>query len=181
MILIFLFNMTINYIIGAPGTGKTSLLKGLVNIHSGIVIKDRPLFDYMQMPNDVYVLGNYISSYGGTDTIGYGANKHILQWFETLSSNSVVYGEGIRLTNGRFFDSCISMGYALQIIYLTCSGDELKDRYDKRNSRQNDAFIKGCNTIIEKTYKRHKNNVIAHIDTTGTTKKEVLSVVSMSL
>ena len=106
------------YFIGAPATGKTTLMK---NIHQEWLFMEnvskpiayRVFKDLTNKENEYnIVLGKDAPVYGGTDTLSFTAINHCEDLYKKFSRKRVKYvlAEGDRLANSTFFDMCLNYG-----------------------------------------------------------------------
>lgn len=145
--------MKIVYLIGMPGSGKTTVMRKFMSDYSWSNDKPIELLD-TQISNSIRVLGKYEDDqvFGGTDRLSMAVAPKAIEWMQTiLSSNEKIVGEGDRLNNQKFFETC---GDRLTILHLTVSDDERKRRYKERGSDQSEKFIQTvktkCKNITEK-------------------------------
>ena len=99
------------------------------------------------------VLGADGNPFGGTDTLSYTAVGTASIWLSKLSEcagGSLVFGEGDRLANQRFFDEA-SRHYNLALFYLQCPNDLAESRRLERAKQhglklQNSEWVRGRGT-----------------------------------
>lgn len=138
--------MKLVYIIGIPGTGKTTIMKELMKrIHDGEWKKERPvdLLD-TECYGNYRVLGKYDEerTFSGTDALSMAVSPKAVEWIKT-KPDEIIFGEGDRLNNKSFFEAA---GDDLTIIHLTVSDSERERRYIERGSDQSDKFIQTVRT-----------------------------------
>lgn len=147
--------MKLIYLIGIPGTGKTTIMREFMN-RVGPWIPERPaeLLDTMRCasPNEkLRILGKYEEgeTFAGTDRLSMAVAPKAIEWMET-KPNEVIIGEGDRLANKGFFKSA---GDDLVIFHIKTSDEERQRRYKERGSNQDESFIKTtktkCKNLIE--------------------------------
>lgn len=142
--------MKLIYLIGLPGSGKTTVMKKLMN-RIGEFEQDRPidLLDSHVCEN-VRVLGKYLEgeTFSGTDRLSMAVAPKAIEYFST-HPQEIVIGEGDRLNNKGFFH-CFD---DKTLIHLTVSDSERTRRYEERGSDQSDKFIQTvrtkCKNILE--------------------------------
>lgn len=142
--------MKVIYLLGIPGTGKTTVMREFMDRFNREWQPDRPieLLDTMVNVTDddipVTILGKYHEGevFAGTDRLSMAVAPKAIEWISSTPMG-VIVGEGDRLTNKAFFEAC---GDDLTIIHLTVSDAERKRRYEKRGSNQPESFIKTCRT-----------------------------------
>jgi GTPase SAR1 family protein len=143
--------MHLTYIIGEPGTGKSSLVRRLTDGWAGM--DSRMPFLHRRYENGVLVLGGDREGFPGTDMLALDAQPRVIALFHEQQPPFVL-GEGDRLANDKFFMAAQSIGYDLHIYHLVGAG-VARDRRAARGSQQDEAFIKGRRTkcaALAKTY-----------------------------
>lgn len=141
--------MKVIYVIGLPGSGKTTVMRQFMDRFGNEWKEERPidLLDTMvheESDFTVRVLGKYHEEevFAGTDRLSMAVAPKATEWIAT-NPNEVIVGEGDRLTNKGFFNACKDN---LVIIHTVVSDDERERRYRVRGSNQPESFIKTCKT-----------------------------------
>lgn len=142
--------MKLIYLIGLPGTGKSTVMKEFMSRFDGWV-QDRPI-DLLDthVCGNVRVLGKYEEgeTFSGTDRLSMAVAPKAIEYF-TSNPEEIIIGEGDRLNNKAVFNSVEDK----VIIHLTVSDEERQRRYDERGSEQSDKFIKivqtKCKNILD--------------------------------
>lgn len=145
--------MKVIYLIGMPGTGKSTVMKEFMATQSGEWKMDRPI-DLLDthINGKIRILGKYEEgeTFSGTDRLSMAVAPKAIEWISTQPDELIV-GEGDRLNNAGFFEAC---GDNLTIIHLTVSDEERERRYKERGSDQSEKFIQTtrtkCANIIER-------------------------------
>ena len=146
--------MKLVYLIGVPGTGKSTIMKEFMKrVYDGEWKTERPvdLLD-SHVSGNVRVLGKYEEGevFSGTDRLSMAVAPKAVE-FAQSNPPGLVVGEGDRLNNAAFFEAA---GDDLVLIHLTVSDEERERRYKERGSEQSEKFIQTtktkCNNIIEK-------------------------------
>lgn len=145
--------MKVIYLIGMPGTGKSTVMKEFMATQSGDWKMDRPI-DLLDthINGKIRILGKYEEgeTFSGTDRLSMAVAPKAIEWISTQPDELIV-GEGDRLNNAGFFEAC---GDNLTIIHLTVSDEERERRYKERGSDQSEKFIQTtrtkCANIIER-------------------------------
>lgn len=143
--------MKIVYLIGIPGTGKTTVMRKFMSEFEDWK-DDRPadLLDTQYIKEKkLRVLGKYNDEevFGGTDRLSMAVAPKAIDWISNvLKTNEMIVGEGDRLNNKKFFESC---GDSLTIIHLTVSDKERQRRYKERGSDQSEKFIQTTKTKVQ--------------------------------
>lgn len=135
--------MKLVYLIGIPGTGKSTVMKEFMRHFDWQQERVIDLLD-THVSGNVRVLGKYEDgeTFSGTDRLSMAVAPKAIEWAET-NPEEVVFGEGDRLNNKAFFESCKPN---LHIIHLTVSDEERQRRYAERGSDQPEKFIQTCRT-----------------------------------
>ena len=147
--------MKMIYMIGLPGSGKTTVMRKFMSEYEWKNDKPADLLDtQISSKNKLRVLGKYEDDqvFGGTDRLSMAVAPKAIEWLQNnLTSDENIVGEGDRLNNQKFFETC---GDRLTILHLTVSDEERKRRYKERGSDQSEKFIQTvktkCKNIIEK-------------------------------
>lgn len=155
---------------GEPGSGKTTLMKKVIEHY-----KVEPKYDafklvpYLQKDN-IYILGKYEEGevFSGTDRMSMAVQPEAIKFLSSLSKDSIVLFEGDRLFTASFLEDCMDK-YDLKIIYLSTRKEIREDRYKDRGSSQNETWLQGRETKISNilsnmtlmfnTYKYDHNNL----------------------
>lgn len=149
--------MKLIYIVGIPGTGKSTIVKQfMANFENWT--HDRPI-DLLDthLSGNVRVLGKYVpeKTFSGTDLLSMAVAPKAVEWISTKPDEFII-GEGDRLNNAGFFTAA---GDDLTIIHLTVSDAERERRYRQRGSDQSEKFIQTtrtkCKNILEKFGDQH--------------------------
>lgn len=144
--------MKLFYIIGIPGTGKSTLMKALMERIGGDWKQER-VIDLLDTHNNgkYRVLGKYeeAQTFSGTDRLSMAVAPKAIEWIKT-KPNEIIFGEGDRLNSKTFFEA---VGDDLTIIHLTVSDNTREERYKERGSNQSDKFIQTtrtkCQNVLE--------------------------------
>lgn len=135
-------------IIGAPGTGKTTLMRSWMERRSWVTDRPVDLVD-SHVSEDVRVLGKYANEdvFGGTDKLSMAVQPKAVEYLDNPSRVTVF--EGDRLTSIKFFEAAQSKGFEIKIIQLTVSDEVREERYKERGSEQNETWLNGRLTKVK--------------------------------
>jgi len=135
-------------IIGAPGTGKTTLVREWMKSRQWSTDRPIDLLD-SHVSGDVRLLGKYQNDdvFGGTDKLSMAVQPKAVEYLDNPSRVTVF--EGDRLTSIKFFESAKSKGFDIKIIQLTVPDSVREERYKERGSEQNETWLNGRLTKVK--------------------------------
>ena len=134
---------------GEPGSGKTTLMKRLVeHFKAQPIYNEVKLVPYLRSGN-VYILGKYEDDqvFAGTDRMSMAVQPEAIKFLKTLPDNSIVLYEGDRLFTASFLEHCANH-HILSIIYLSTDRDTRRARYEERGSNQDATWLQGRESKI---------------------------------
>jgi hypothetical protein len=143
--------MKIIYVIGEPGSGKTTLTEAFTHNWTNPQHFEKPVKyrTHDTAHGAALSLGWLRPNFGGTDTLGNAAILEIEPWLPKVAKGNlyqILYGEGDRLANDRFFNLCRDNG-EFHLFYLdTDPGIAQIRRYERSlatGKEQNPTWIKG--------------------------------------
>jgi hypothetical protein len=166
------------FIIGIPGTGKTTIVRKLIaylkivavdhKICAGWVPNQRFELCTSKVWRILGVFNDAPTTYAeGTDKMSMGVQPHFTAWIEHRG-NLVI--EGDRLANVKTLKVLKSNGYEIIVYALSTDAQTLALRYAKRGSQQNCKFIKGRITKIA--------NLVRYCDANRITVHQVINKTS---
>lgn len=135
------------YLIGAPGSGKSTVMKELTKYCS------RLEYHTSAVPHEVLFKNSYIvgaemgktrSNFPGTDALSYSIGPKAVQWVSERPYQ-LLLGEGTRLATKAFLEAAQGAG-ELVLAYLGTSPELAASRRAERGSQQNEAWAKGATT-----------------------------------
>ncbi len=138
------------YLIGAPGSGKTTLTKELQKNWAKVNMYDKPFkYQEYESPNlgKVLSLGWDRPHFSGTDTLGNTVITQMPQFYEYAEQDgAAIYGEGDRLASRTFFDLAKRHG-SLYLFYLNTDEQTAAARREARSAEtgktQNQSWARG--------------------------------------
>jgi hypothetical protein len=159
---------TLAYVFGQPGSGKTTLMRAICGRGMPLYESDSPVkHRALTSPHGAFaVLGADAAPFGGTDTLSYTAVGDSPRWLKGLtacSAGSLVFAEGDRLANLRFFEEA-AKHYRLLAFYLACGDLAAQTRREDRAKRhglslQSSAWVKGRITKHANLAARHAGTI----------------------
>jgi len=137
--------MKVIYIIGLPGTGKTTLMKRFMKQYDWTPHRPIDLLD-SHISGNIRVLGKYEEgeTFSGTDRLSMAVSPRAVEFIQS-KPDEVIIGEGDRLNNKTFLSAC---GEDLTIIHLEVDDETRERRYKERGSNQSEKFIQTVRTKV---------------------------------
>ena len=127
---------------GNPGSGKSTLMKRLIEYYTPEKKYDAfKLVPYLQN-NNIYILGKYDEGevFSGTDRMSMAVQPEAIKFLASLPDDSIVLYEGDRLFTASFLEDCAEK-YDLKIFHLSTSAEVREERYKERGSNQNVTWL----------------------------------------
>jgi GTPase SAR1 family protein len=139
---------TIIGIIGAPGTGKTTLMQQWMRRWDWEYRRTGQLDHYVS--GDLIVLGKYDPSetFGGTDKLSMSIAPQVVEFLDN-NQDKVILFEGDRLNSKKFFQEVLDKGWNLRIVALDVPKEERERRYEERGSEQDPTWLQGRISKVE--------------------------------
>jgi len=138
------------YLIGEPGSGKTTLVqelfKGYEHNAVDVICPHIIHTSTEQRPAVIVELGKSRDEFGGTDALAMNIQPKALEFLRVCPHNLVI-AEGDRLGNQKFFDAVTEMGWTLETVYLKPPKD-ISARRENRGSHYSLSWLKGRQTKI---------------------------------
>jgi uridine kinase len=134
---------------GNPGSGKSTLMKRLIEYLTPEKKYDQfKLVPYL-LNNNIYILGKYDEGevFSGTDKMSMAVQPEAIKFLASLPSNSIVLFEGDRLFTASFLEDCAEK-YELKIVHLSTNAEVREERYKERGSNQNVTWLQGRESKI---------------------------------
>lgn len=142
--------MRILAIQGAPGTGKSTLLKSMLPLLGKYTLEERGLVKYMEFEGAV-VLGYYEEGqlFGGVDRLAMNVQEDALNFLHsapTRQPDKAIIWEGDRLSNAEILRMARKVG-ELRFVELRTSPEILQERRETRSQlagkSQNEIWVRG--------------------------------------
>lgn len=146
--------MQMLYIIGVPGSGKTTVVRHLTRKlpteqHSA------PYIVWTRYSSRLIQLGYERKPFGGTDALGMRCQPDMInkirEW-KSLNQYPLILAEGDRLANNSFFEAMIGLGVKLTVVHLATPEAVVITRRKERNERigkaQSDVWLKTRDTKV---------------------------------
>ena len=139
---------TVIAIIGAPGTGKSTLMKQWMSRWTWEYQRTGQLDHYIS--GDLVVLGVYPSDevFGGTDKLSMSIAPQVVEFLDN-NQDKVILFEGDRLNSKKFFQQVLDKGWNLRIVALDVPKEERERRYEERGSDQDPTWLQGRISKVE--------------------------------
>lgn len=143
---------TIFAIIGAPGTGKSTLMKYWMSTREWEYDRVGQLDHYKS--GNLVVLGVYPDgeTFGGTDKLSMSIAPQVEEFLDN-NEDKIILFEGDRLNSKKFFHTVLDKGWNLKIVALDVSAEERERRYAERGSEQDPVWLQGRLSKVENVVK----------------------------
>lgn len=142
------------YLIGEPGSGKSTALELITRRLTGAVIRKPFAHTEWWVPGDrrVIELGYRRPAFSGTDTLSMSVQPLVVKWLSSTVNDAVI-GEGDRLANGKFFQAVVDAGWNLTVILLDVTEEIGAARRAARalalgGEPQGDTWVRGRRTKV---------------------------------
>lgn len=110
------------YLVGAPGAGKSSLMRELTSRWTRTPAPEGMTRDYLIDPQTSALaaveLGRRREKFSGTDALGQSVIEVAIPWMIEQHETSLVFAEGARLGNRRFLSTSAAAGYSIILGHL---------------------------------------------------------------
>lgn len=146
--------MDLIYLVGVPGSGKTTLMRELTKSCARYEIRRNPTYEaLLNEVGDVVGLevGRRNGMFSGTDALPMDVHPKAVAWIKRAPF-PLVLGEGMRLGTTGFLTAATDTGYKVHLVYLHVSQEIAARRRARRGSTQSESWIKGAATRAENLY-----------------------------
>ncbi|URC18108.1 adenylate kinase [Mycobacterium phage Zenteno07] len=143
------------YLIGAPGSGKSTLMARLTSHLEREPQTGGPVaHDLLRFMDGVVAgaeIGRRRELFGGTDALPASIIEKAIPWIETRPYE-LLLAEGARLANKRFLEAAVAAGYEVHLAHLDHPDVEVwrAKRSDEIGKVQDAAWVKGRTTASAK-------------------------------
>lgn len=142
------------YIMGAPGSGKTTLMREVLAPYPAIQ-HARPFahIEYEHPKERVVQVGKDRGTFSGTDALSLSVQPDVIKWLRYCDYDTIM-AEGDRLANDKFFDACEATLDGLVLVLVDTDPEVAATRRKMRGSNQNPSWLKGRISKVEALRKR---------------------------
>ena len=154
---------------GKPATGKTTLLRDVINTYKPYIKFNFGLVRGMYFSkHSLYIIGIYDKSvFSGTDKLSMAVQPDFIRFCSKITDGKILF-EGDRLFNQSLFNKV-----DCDIMIIEVNENTEKLRHKKRNDNQSQKFIKSKKNKIENIKKN--NSVNLYNNNTKKQYKEILN------
>lgn len=132
--------MTVRYLIGPPGVGKSTALASVTSGWS-LTLQLKPFAH--QVSAEGIVLGRGDRDFPGTDTLSMSVLPKAVDWLERQPDSVLIVGEGDRLATVKFFEAATVAGHDVRVAALVAPKAVVAARAKARGSEQAAAWVSG--------------------------------------
>lgn len=144
------------YVIGVPGSGKTTLVRELVLGRRRRVVP-KP-FAHTVYEDGLVQLGRDRQGHGGTDALSMSVQPHVIAALQAGAWERIL-AEGDRLANTGFFAAAQGAGYGLTVVLLTLPAEAAAARRSARGTHQDERWLRGRESKVANLWAWAKDNV----------------------
>jgi hypothetical protein len=131
------------FLVGAPGVGKTTLARLLLEPDPYLVQKPK-----WTVGETICAAGHYTGgTFDGADMVPYnGAKDALAYWAQNLKSKKLTIFDGDRFSNANTLAFLKNEGARITCVHLEVDDAELTRRREQRGSKQNASWMLGRKT-----------------------------------
>lgn len=156
------------YVIGEPGSGKSSLVANLVGVQPTREL-EKP-FAHRLYACGVYELGKRRPDFPGTDALSMSVQPTVVSWLDSARPFRVI-AEGDRLGNSSFFNAAEEIGYTVNV-YVLWGPEAATLQRRIRGSEQDEDWVSGRRSKVRNIMESRKHVLLA----AGSPLKEMAAV-----
>lgn len=138
--------MNLLYIIGVPGSGKTTLVRELV-LGRRRRVRTEP-FAHTVYEDGLVQLGRDRAMHGGTDALSMSVQPKVLAALQARTWDRVL-AEGDRLANVSFLTGARDAGYTVDVALLDVTPELAAERRGQRGTDQDERWLRGRHSKVE--------------------------------
>lgn len=139
------------YVIGVPGSGKTTLVRQLVLGRRRRVLS-KP-FAHTLYEDGLVQLGRDRLGHGGTDALSMNVQPSAVAALQTRAWQRVL-AEGDRLANTAFFEAARDAGYGVDVVHLKVPPELAAQRRTERGTDQSATWLAGRESKVRNLAER---------------------------
>lgn len=140
--------MQLTYLIGQPGSGKSTLMRAATGPGRALRVDRLPIVDHE--PERVSELGRVRDTFSGTDALGMAVLPVAVKTLPVLAAmGRDVIAEGDRLATPKFWTAAEGQGWTVTVVLLDTPDAECARRRAARGSSQSEAWVRGRVTKTE--------------------------------
>lgn len=134
--------MDLAYLIGQPGSGKSTLMRAVLGPGRPLLVDKLPIEDHE--PEQVAEIGRTREQFSGTDALGMAILPVVVRTLPVLDAmGRDLVAEGDRLATPKFWDAATQQGWTVTVILLDTPDDECARRRTARGSAQSESWVRG--------------------------------------
>lgn len=139
------------YVIGEPGTGKSTLVAELAKGAEAVPVNGDSFNRTMHVGTDPLVveIGERRERFPGTDALAMNVQPKVEHWIG-VTEHEHFLAEGDRLANARFFDYLVAAEIRLLVARLYVGERTQLARLTARGQRQDGSWLRGRRTKVER-------------------------------
>ena len=138
------------YVIGEPGSGKSALVEAMVGDAEATHADVGFAVTVYAARSGIFVteIGARREKFPGTDALAMNVQPKVQRW--TQRASGLVFAEGDRLANAKFFDWLLATGWDLVIARIRVKPETAAARRDQRDARQDESWVESRRTKVDR-------------------------------